>query len=348
MKKIVVKIGSSVIASQGRLDTKIVENIVKDILETEKNGYKVILVTSGAIACGLNKLGYKNKPKDTTSLMAISSLGQIILMDIYAKKFKKYKKLCAQILLTWDDFDDRKRFLNACNTINKLLNLGIIPIINENDAVSFEEIKLGDNDRLSSLVADLIRAQVLIILSDIDGLMERGKLIERVEEINTKISHLAKKGSKYFTTGGMITKLEAAKIATSSGIKTVIANGGVKSIILRILKGEKIGTLFLPKQKIEQARKRWIAFGKKIKGKIYIDDGAKEAILNKGKSLLGVGIIKIEGDFKKRDAVEILDKNGELCGRGLINYSSEELVNFKEKKFEKEIIHRNDFVKNQE
>jgi glutamate 5-kinase len=145
----------------------------------------------------------------------------------------------------------------------------------------------------------------------------------------------------------MITKLEAAKIATSSGIKTIIANGREKRTILRILKGEKIGTVFLPKEKIEEARKRWIAFGKKIRGKIYIDDGAKEAILNKGKSLLSVGIIKIEGDFKKRDAVEVLDKKGRICGRGLVNYSSEELVNFKEKKFEKEIIHRNDFVKSE-
>jgi glutamate 5-kinase len=347
-RKIVVKVGSSVIAPEGKLSSLRIRKLVEDIIEAEKKGYKAIIVSSGAVICGLNKLGYKSKPQDIHSLMALSSLGQIILMGIYGEKFKKYKKLCAQILLTWDDFDNRKRFLNAKKTINKLLNLGIMPIINENDAVSFEEIRFGDNDRLSALVADLVGAEMLIILSDVDGVIEKGKVIEVIHKIDSKTFSLVKKKNSSFTSGGMLTKLEASKITISSGIKTVIANGKVENVISRILEGERIGTLFLPTKKIEEARKRWIAFGKKIKGKIYIDDGAKEAILNRGKSLLSVGIIKIEGDFKRRDAVEILDKNGIICGRGLVNYSSEELSEFKKKKFEREIIHRNDFVKSEE
>jgi len=308
MKKVVVKIGSSVIAPKGILDSSLVNRIIEDILSAEEQGVKVVLVTSGAIACGLNKLGFKKRPQDTHSLMGIASLGQILLMDIYAEKFDKYKKLCAQILLTWDDFDNRKRFLNARYTINKLLNMGIVPIINENDAVSYEEIRFGDNDRLSALVADLISAEMLVILSDVGGLMDGGKVIKVVSKIDSKIFSLVRKESKVFTAGGMSAKLEAAKISTSSGIKMVIASGKTKGAITKIIKGQELGTAFLPSNQIREARKRWIAFSKKTKGRIYVDDGAKDAILNRGKSLLSVGVIRIEGEFKKKDAVRIVDK----------------------------------------
>jgi glutamate 5-kinase len=344
MRKVVVKIGSSVIAPSGKVSLDVVSRIVRDIVEVEKSSCRVIVVSSGAIACGLNKLEYKKKPQEMYSLMAISSLGQIVLMDIYAGEFKKHRKLCAQILLTWDDFDNRKRFLNARSCINNLLNLGVIPIINENDAVSFEEIRFGDNDRLAALVADLMQADILIILSDVNGLIEDGKVIGVVPKIDSRILRLAKKEDKIFTAGGMRAKLEAAKIATSSGIKTIIANGHLKRVISRLLRGEAIGTYFYPAQKIKEARKRWIAFGKKIKGRVYIDEGAKQAILFRGKSLLSVGIIKVEGDFKKKDAVEVLDIKGVLLGCGLINYSSDELYGVKGKRLEKEVIHRDNFV----
>ncbi|MDD4955777.1 MAG: glutamate 5-kinase [Candidatus Omnitrophica bacterium] len=344
MKKLIVKVGSSIIAPSGKLNHSLVEGLVKDILEAEKLGFKVVLVTSGAIACGADRLGAKKKPSDTASLMALASVGQIILMDAYAAQFKKHKKSCAQILLTWDDFDNRKRFLNAKNTINKLLSLDITPIINENDAISFDEIKFGDNDRLSALVSDLIRAQTLLILSDVEGLLDKGKIVNTVSKIDEKVSSLVTAKNKGFTSGGMLTKLEAGKIATCSGIKMIIASGRTERVISRIANGESMGTTFLASEAICKARKRWIAFSKKVKGKIYIDNGAKEAILSRGRSLLCVGITKTEDDFKRGDSVEVLDEAGNVLGCGLVNYSSQELTGCRTKKFEKEVIHRDNFV----
>jgi len=343
MKKIVVKIGSSVIAPAGKLDSALIGRIVKDIFQCRKQGFGVVLVSSGAIACGLNALGHRKKPADIHSLMAFSSLGQIRLMDIYAEKFKKHKNFCAQILLTWDNFDDRKKFLNARYTINKLLDMGVVPIINENDAVAFEEIRFGDNDRLAALTADLIGAQALIVLSDVEGLLDEGRLVKTVSSIDTGILRMVKKEGKALTAGGMSAKLEAAKIAVSSGIKTVIASGRVKSVISSIMSGKQIGTAFLPSAKITKAKKRWIAFSKKIKGRIYIDEGAQQALINKGKSLLCVGIVKVEGDFKKKDAVEVCGAKGDILGCGLIGYSCEELKEHKSKKFGKPAVHRDDF-----
>jgi len=344
MKKIVVKIGSSVITPKGKLDSNLVSRLVKDILFVEREGYKVILVSSGAIACGLNQLKLKKRPNDMHALMAISSLGQIALMDAFNAKFKKHKRICAQVLLTWDDFDNRKRFVNIRKTIEKLLAISAIPIINENDVVSHEEIGIGDNDRLSAFVADLIGAEQLIILSDIEGLLDGERLIEEVAQIDDKIRALVKKQDKTHTKGGMDTKLEAATKANLSGIRTIIANGRKKDVISRIVKGDGIGTLFLPCQKIERSRKRWID-SKQIKGVVTIDDGAKDALLNKGKSLLGVGITKVTSGFNKGDAVIVVDSQGEALGCGLVNYSSDDFKSVKNKRFEKEVIHRDNFVK---
>ncbi len=345
MKKIVVKIGSSIIAPGGSLDSSLINAIVKDVLRVEKKGFKIILVSSGAIACGLNALGHKRKPNDIHYLMAISSFGQIALMDVFNDKFKKYKRRCAQILLTWDDFDSRKRFINIRKTIDKLLSIDIIPVINENDVVSYEEIRFGDNDHLSALVADLTGAEQLIVLSDVEGLLKEEKLVREVSRIDSDILSLAREEDKTHTTGGMLTKLQAAKVAVSSGIKTIIAYGRNKEVIYRILQGERIGTLFLPSGIRDKARKRWIAFCKKPKGTIFIDQGAKDALMNRGRSLLGVGIVKVEGSFKKSDAVLISDTEGIILGSGLVNYSFEELKGKKQKKFEKEVVHRDDFVK---
>ena len=343
-KKIVVKIGSSVIAAKGKLDSDLVSRLVKDIFSVERKGYKVILISSGAIACGLNQLKLNKKPKDMHTLMAISSLGQIVLMDLFNAKFKKHKRICAQVLLTWDDFDNRKRFMNIRKTVEKLLTIGVIPIINENDVVSHEEISIGDNDRLSAFVADLIGAEQLIILSDIEGLLDGERLVKEVAQIDYKIRALVKKQDKTYTKGGMDTKLQAATKANLSGIRTVIADGRKKDVISRIVKGDVIGTLFLPSQKIEKSRKRWID-SKQIRGEITIDDGAKDALLNKGKSLLGVGIRKVTSGFNKGDAVIVVDSQGEALGCGLVNYSSDDFKNNKNKRFEKEVIHRDNFVK---
>ncbi len=344
MKKIVVKIGSSVIAPKGKLDSKLISALIKDIFVVEKKGYKVVLVSSGAIACGLNELGYKRKPQDTHSLMAISSFGQIVLMDVFNSKVKKHKKRCAQVLLTWDDFSDRKRFMNIKKTIDKLLDMDILPIINENDAVSSEEIGLGDNDRLSAFVADLIGARQLIILSDIEGLLDGQNLVKEVLQINNEIKALVKKQAKTHTSGGMDTKLEAVTKACLAGIKTVITHGRKKQVISRIIAGEPMGTSFLPSTQIEKSRKRWIDT-KQIKGAVNIDNGAKEALLNGGKSLLGVGITEITTGFRKADAVAVVDENGHTIGCGIVNYSSEELERAKNKRLEKAVIHRDNFVK---
>ncbi len=343
MRKIVVKIGSSVIAPSGKLDLEIMRNILAQVVALEKEDVKTAIVSSGAIVCGVNKLK-KKKKKDIHSLQAYASIGQVILMEYYSQILKKYHKNCAQILLTWDDFNERKRFLNAQSTINRLLDWRIIPVINENDSVSYEEIQLGDNDRLSALVSDLIRASLLIILSDVDGLFSPQGLVKTVEKIDNKVISWAKKEEKEFRKGGMLTKLEAARIATLSGIKTVIANGRKKNVIKDIVEGKQEGTLFLPSSKIERAKKRWIAFGKKVKGRIFVDQGAKEALLMGGKSLLSCGITKIEGEFACKDAVYVIDEAGSVLGVGLVEYSSEELKD-RAKKFEKEIIHRDNFVR---
>jgi len=344
VRKIVVKIGSSVIAPRGKLDSELVSRLVADILLVEKKGYKIILVSSGAIACGLNRLKLKNRPKDMHALMAISSLGQIILMDTFGAKFKDHERLCAQVLLTWDDFDNRKRYMNIRKTIEQLLEIKAIPIINENDVVSHEEIGIGDNDRLSAFVADLVGAEQLIILSDIEGLLDGERLVKEVTQIDDKIRALVKKQDKTHTKGGMDTKLQAATKANLSGIKAIIANGRRKDVISSIIKGDGIGTLFLPSHKIEKSRKRWID-SKQIKGLIIIDDGAKDALLNRGKSLLAVGIKRVELNFKKDDAVVVIDSQGETIGCGLVNYNSEDLKSVENKRFEKEVIHRDNFVK---
>lgn len=347
MKKVVVKIGSSLIAPAGKLDSKLINNLVRDVIKAEGLGCKIIIVSSGAIALGANKLGFKKRPQDVHSLMALASIGQIALMDIYTRTFLKYKKTCAQILLSWDDFDKRARFLNARQTIDKLLAMNVVPIINENDAVTDDEIKFGDNDRLSALAADLVNADSLIILSDVKGLMnEHGEVIKVVSKVDDKIYSLVKSKKGEFTAGGMTTKLDAAKIVTSSGINMVIASGREKSIISQVVADSHSGTTFIACQNVNKAKKRWIAFSKKSQGKIYVDDGAKEAILNRGKSLLCVGIMKTEGNFKQKDRVQIIDKEDNVLGCGLVNYSSEELVDWRNKKFSKEIIHRDNFVKN--
>ena len=344
-KRVVVKIGSSIIAPFGKIDIKIITQLAKDISYLKSKGVNLALVSSGAVACGLGSLGFRRRMKDLNTLMAAASLGQVMLMDIYAGIFKKYKISCGQILLTWDDFDNRRRYLNARATINKLFSLGVIPIINENDAISTEEIKFGDNDHLSALVADLIGADTLIILSDVEGLSHNGKIIRVVDDINENILKMAKKENKEYTCGGMFTKIQSAKIAVSAGIRTVIALGKKKGVIRDIANGYNVGTEFVPTKVISRSRKRWIAFGKLVKGKLYIDKGAQEAIINQGKSLLFVGVKKVEGKFVKADAVDVLNEEGVVLGRGLVNYSSQELKTKNRHQLKEEVIHRDNFAK---
>lgn len=342
-KTIVIKIGSSVIAPLGKIDQALVKSLVKDIFRIKKLGFNVILVTSGAVASGLGALGYKRKPHNINSLMAISSFGQIILMDLFNKYFKQNKGRCAQVLLTWDDFNYRKRFINIKKTLNKLISLGITPIINENDVVSHEEIRWGDNDYLSALVADLIEAKQLILLSDVEGLFKGDKLVKRVEKIDKTIEALVEKQTKTHTSGGMETKLEAATKATLSGIETKIVSGRKKHVILDVARGKDVGTLFIPVRNREKSRKRWI-HSKQIKGCITIDKGAKEALLERGKSLLSVGVCEATQGFRKGDAVAVVGQDGNIVGMGIVDYDWEAFEG-KEKHLKKEVIHRDNFVK---
>lgn len=356
-KRIVVKVGSSVLTA-GK--TKIVESnlrrIVKHVVELYGQKKEVVLVSSGAIACGLSHMGFTRRPSDLSELQAAAAIGQNILMQAYTEEFGKNDIKCAQILLTRDDFHERKRYLNIKNTINSLFKLGAIPIVNENDTVSIDEIKFGDNDMLSALVANLIEADGLEILSDIEGLCKTydkekktwGDLIKKVEKI-PDIKIFAGGTDSATCIGGMESKIEAIKIATKGGIPVVLANGNSDSLTVDFMNPEKSdGTYFAPKRQKSAARKHWIAHGARSKGKIIIDDGAKKAIVEKNASLLSQGVTRIEGEFSEKDVIDVTDTNYRIIATGITNYSSQQLYKIKGKKAEKEVVHRNDLVLREE
>ena len=347
-KRVVIKIGSSFLCSDGlHPDCAALRGISEKIAQLVKDGVEVVIVSSGAIAFGMHILGLKERPKELHYLQASSAVGQNELMDHYRKLFREKNINSSQVLLTWDDFTDKKRYANTRNTLLTLLKLGSVPVINENDTVSTDEIKFGDNDRLSALVASLISADLLVILSDVDGLLDKNKKIVRVvPEITSQIKELACPTSKKTCVGGMITKIEAAKIAVDSGIPCVIANGRSPDLIFRIVKEpDSIGnwTLFLPKKGYLAASKRWIAFSAKPKGKIIVDDGAKKALVNK-KSLLSVGVVGVEGNFENQDVVSIVDRQGNEFARGKTCLACGQLDKVKGMCFEKEIVHRDNIV----
>ena len=349
-KRIVVKIGSSLFYNAGNtLDLGILASICDQIKDLVKEGKQVVIVSSGAIALGMNILGLKDRPKGLAQLQAAASVGQNELMNLYCRSLGK-GWFAAQVLLTWDDFDDRQRYKNAKQTLLALLEQrkhnvqGIVPIINENDTVSTDEIKFGDNDQLSARVAALLCADLLIMLSDVDGLMDtEKKVIGVVDSINSRVKGLAEPSSRKTSVGGMITKIDAAKIAVDSGITCVIANGNRKDIISLVTKEpQRYGTMFLPKKALRE-RKRWIAFGTKPKGKVIVDEGAKRALLN-NKSLLAVGITGVEGVFAAGDTVCVSDTGRTEIARGKISVSSKTLEKVKGCRYDKEIIHRDNIV----
>jgi len=345
-KRIVIKVGSSLFYSlEGGYDSGVLQKLVRQVVTLKKSGKEVVIVSSGAIALGMHILKWSKRPKQLYRLQAAASIGQNELIDTY-RDFLKGKGIhTAQILLTWDDFNDRQRYLNAKNTFLELLKHNNVPIVNENDTVSTQEIQFGDNDRLSALVASLISADILIILSDVDGLLDEDKktIVKVVDEISPSIKALACPTLKKTCRGGMVSKLEAAKIATDSGIPCVVANGRKKNIILSVLKEpQAYGTLFLPKKGMA-ARKRWIAFGSKSKGRITVDEGARTALLQQ-KSLLSVGIVACEGDFCLGDIVSLVDKEGCEFARGKVGISCKELEKVKGTRYVKEIIHRDNIV----
>lgn len=356
-KKIVIKIGTSVLAKKdGSIDRNIIESIVSQVSSLLERHIKVIVVTSGAIGCGLEILKLKVPSNSLSELQATASIGQNELMQLYSEAFKRRNHLVGQILLTQEDFDQRRRSLNIKYTVDTLLSKNIIPIVNENDTVSTEEIKCGDNDRLSGLVADLSEAGALIILTDVDGLYDRdGKIITSVEKISDDIKKLGGEKCLPFTKGGMATKIEAAARCVNSGIDCFIANGKKENITLNVLEDKGPYTYFKAKPVKEKAKKRWIAYSSKVKGKIIVDDGAFKALKEAKRSLLATGITRKEGSFIAGDVVGILNSKKKEFARGLTNYSSKEverIMGLKTSEIESrlgykdhdEVVHRDNLV----
>jgi len=350
IKRIVIKVGSSVIATyKMKPRAARLQSLVEQICKVVSQGVDVVLVSSGAIVVGMGELKERRRPQDLASLQACAAVGQTVLMKMYSDFFKNYQKKCAQVLLTWDDFDNRMRFNNARNTLKAILNRGIIPVINENDTISTDEIKFGDNDKLAALVASLVGADLLLILSDVEGLYEikdgKKKLFKEIKEVTSEIEGIATGAKKnQLARGGMKAKLDAVKIATQANIPCVIANGESKSVLLRTLKGDRIGTFFMERSDKVLARKHWISFGAKAKGIIKIDDGAKRALLQGGKSLLLPGVVSWEGLFKAEEVVIVHDKNSHEIARGISNYSITDLNASTDKKGKLEVIHRDNLV----
>jgi len=357
MKRITVKIGTRVLTnSRNEIDRKVIKNLADQVSTLMDGGLEVIIVSSGAIGSGLGLLKLEKKQKSLSELQAIASVGQNHLMDIYNEYLGKRGYIAGQILLTQDDFNDRRRFLNIRYTLNTLLKYKAVPVINENDSVSTEEIKCGDNDRLSYLVADLAASDMLIILTDVEGLHDdKGRLVKRVDRITDDIRSFCRDKRCEVSTGGMLTKLEAVSNAVQSGITCVIAEGRKKNVILDIVDGKETGTRFEAAAKKIKARKRWIAYSIKPKGTMIVDAGAAKAVAESKKSLLPSGVLDIEGKFTDGDVVEVVTEDRKLIGRGLTNYSSEEMKKIKGLKtvmIEKElgykdydeVIHRDNLV----
>jgi|CZCB01.1.fsa_nt_gi glutamate 5-kinase len=361
-KTIVVKVGSRTLTHKnGKINFRMLEKIVREMADLANQGRHPVLVSSGAGAAGIGRLGLPAKLRTIPEKQAVAAVGQGLLIHMYEKFFAEYGHIAAQVLLTRDDFNDRKRYLNSRNTLETLLRYGVIPVVNENDTVAVEEIVFGDNDTLSALVAGVLDADLLILLTDIDGLYTanpkvnpEAKLIATVEQVTPEIRKYAGQTSEELATGGMITKLLAAEISTRSGIPMIIAPGREKNVLQRLLDGEEIGTLFCARDKGLDSRKRWIAFGQTAHGRLIVDRGACKAILEEGKSLLPSGVIDVIGNFVQGDMVAIEDEDGHELARGLVNFSSKEMKLIKRLRTDEaakvlqrpctEAVHRNNMV----
>ena len=346
--RMVVKLGTGILTDRRKqIDPKKIEQLVEQVAAQHKDGREVVVVSSGAVGAGMGVLNIEKRPTDLSDLQACAAVGQSALMSTYSELFAKYNLKVAQVLLTHDDLEDQDRHLNARNTIVSLLDKGVIPIVNENDAVSYTELKFGDNDWLASLVACLLPADLLIILTTVDGLVENfGKknphTITVVEKIDTHIQKLAGGTLSNTAIGGMEAKIRAAKMTIRTGIPLVIASGKKKRVISNIVDGKDEGTFFVPRSGKLKGRKRWIAFFHHPKGSLWVDNGARNALRDKGKSLLPPGISKCIGEFNKGDVVRICDLEGTEFSRGISQYHADEIRARKLKSVE--VVHRNDLV----
>ena len=342
---IVVKVGTSTLTQPetGQLALSTIAKLVETLTHLRNLGYGVVLVTSGAVGVGCARLGLKSRPQTLALKQAVAAVGQGRLMRIYDDFFTSLQQAIAQVLISRRDFVQRSCYVNAYGTFRELLQLGVIPIVNENDTVAVEELKFGDNDTLSALVASLIEADWLFILTDVDRLYSADPrqvpdaqpiaLINSMEELDELQVQTGASGTQWGT-GGMVTKITAARIATGAGVRTVITEGRRPETIEKILQGEPLGTQFAPQPRTGGARKRWIAYGLVPVGKLYLDAGAVAAIARAGKSLLAAGITAIEGEFNSSEAVQLCNGSGVEIARGLVNYSSSELQKIRGRKSE--------------
>lgn len=363
-KRIVIKVGTSTITyANGKRNFSQIDRLAREISDLQNQGKEMILVTSGAVAVGVDRMGLPGKPKTIPGKQAAAAVGQGVLMHTYEKFFADYGQIVAQVLITKTEAIDRHRYTNTRNTFMELMRQRVIPIVNENDVVALDELKIGDNDNMSALVAGIVDADLVIILSDVDGLYTANPqthpdavIVPEVAEITPEIEASAGGVGSARGTGGMATKIQAAKAATSSGIHLVIASGTEKNAITRVLQGEELGTLFVSRENRLQFRKRWLAFGANIAGSIVVDEGCAKAIRKAGGcSILPAGVFAVQGEFLPGSTVSVIDKDAHELARGLVHYSSAELEQIKgcnsgeianilgHKNFD-EVIHRDDLV----
>lgn len=332
-RRIVVKVGSSTLTRDGRLRTRKVTDLVRQISILLDRGVEVVLVSSGAIAAGSFELGWTRGERSLREKQAAAAVGQIGLVELYRRRFARHEKHVGQVLLTRSGLEDRERFLNARHTLLELLRLGVVPVVNENDTVATEEILFGDNDKLSATLVNLVDADLLVILTDVDGLYEKPpteggqvapKLIDEIERVTPALRRAAGASESEIGRGGMITKLEASEMAARSGASTVICHAGARDALLRIHAGENLGTLVHASERMG-SRKHWIAFTTRSRGEVVLDNGARDALVKKGRSLLAAGVEVVRGRFRVGDAVTCIDGRGREIARGLVSYPADDL-----------------------
>ncbi len=329
-RRIVVKFGTALLTKDGGiLDTARISALVRQVAQLRKRGCEVTIVSSGAIGAGMGLVGLKSRPRDVAKLQALAATGQAALMHVYERAFARHGLHAAQILLTRSDVDNRIRYLNIRNTLANLYDLDAIPIINENDPVAVEEIRFGENDVLSALVANLVEADALVILTVVDGLLAGGQVVELVQAVDDNVYSLVTGGKSTLGSGGMMTKLQAMRMVTDAGAIAAIANGRTKDVLLRLLAGERLGTVFVPASSRMPARDRWIRMVARPAGKVQVDAGAVKALTVGNRSLLPIGVVGVTGRFQRGDIVQIVGPQGCELARGLVNYSAQELVQIK-------------------
>ena len=348
VSRVIVKLGTGVLTdSRKQLDPAQMEQLVGQLAAQCQAGREIVLVTSGAVGAGMGVLGCEKRPTDLSELQACAAVGQSRLMTMYESLFARFGLHVGQVLLTHDDLQDHDRHLNARNTLLTLLARGVVPIINENDAVSYTELKFGDNDQLSALVASLVAADLLIILTTVDGVIENfgqanPRTLPTIERIDDMVVKMAGGTTSSTAVGGMATKIKAARVVTRAGIPLVIAGGRKKAVLARVLGGEVEGTLFVPSPNKLRGRKRWIAFFHHPKGALLVDAGAKKALRESGRSLLPPGIARCEGEFDAGDIVRICDLDGTEFARGIARFSADQV---RERRTPRaEVVHRDDLV----